>query len=834
MGARLHLRVKDKASGGGLAGVAIRAGVRSRFHYSQLGDFETGEDGTCIIEVPEEALPTLLLTAFRDDYVPRILRWAVDHGDDVPSNYTLALEKGITIGGIVRNEQGEPVPGAKVMLQAGSSGYEASAREWSALNRDQFAVRTDGNGVWGCGFAPADLSDITIHLEHSEYAPTHCVTADRNYVHETQIVPKEALLAGSAVVVLSSGFPISGRITSPDGRPVAGATVTLNPESLGERRQSVLSGPEGRFVLPHCRIVRLRRSNYSGRDLDRFKTEDHWKAKLIVEADGLAPAIRKLSLEAPAPEFEIQLGEAAPLNGRVLDPTGQAIAAAHVTVQWQPEGEAAAGQGVGHFWRTQTDDQGNFALKSTPAGVLRGYISKAGFMARKVDLPAGPNGGPFVLEPAVRLSGTVLDAESRQPVSRFRIYLLDANNLEFVPGSGSGEVFFGKNGRYDFELTNPEIRAVRIKAQRYESQIFKLHLQGGQPVELNFLLQKQQYLEGVIVSPEGEPVAGAQVKLVNLLHPVRLEGPKLNPFGGRGTILQADDAGHFAIPRPSPSELEAERARLPASVRSSLLQALAIVAINENGFGVATEEELASSGKLMLTAWGRIEGELRSGSGSRQGQTVRLKLRNKSERPAWIHLHRERQTDARGRFEFAYLPPERYTLERVRAQQDTIVATHTREVTLAPGAVEQICLGAGGRLVIGRVEAESGQSIDGNRIVGAICERPANAPATVVQCIRMTEFRDAEGRVLERHYTDGAGDTELRHYSVLVAPDGSFRIQDVEPGEYILSFMPSHAGSGQTSAPIRTRGASKAVVVPAAVGSDDPPIDLGAILMPVA
>jgi protocatechuate 3,4-dioxygenase beta subunit len=832
MCARLQLRVKDKASGVGLARVSIRAGVRSQFHYSGFGDFETGEDGICTIELPEQALPTLVLTAFRDDYAPRILRWAVDHGDDLPSNYTLALEKGITIGGIVRNEHGEPVPGAKVTLQAGSSGYDASAREWSALNRDQFEVRTDGKGVWCCGFAPADLSDITIHVQHSEYAPTHCVTADRSYVHETQIVPKDALLDGSAAVVLSPGFPLSGRITGPDGQPVANATVTLNWQSLGGRRQSVLSRPDGRFLLPHCPIVRLRRSSLSRRDQERFKTEDRWKSKLIVEADGFAPAIRKLFPEEPAPEFEIQLAEAAQVNGRVLDPAGQPVAAASVTLQWQPEGDAAARQGFGHFWRTQTDDQGHFALKSAPAGLLKGYISKPGFVARKIDVQVDRTDSTFTLAPAVRLSGTVQDAESHRP-GLFRVYLLDANNLEFVPGSGSRDVFFGKNGRYGLELTNPEICAVRIEAERYESQISKLHLQENQPLELNFVLQKQQYLEGVVVSAEGEPVAGAQVKMANLRHPVRLEGPKLNLLGARGAVLQADDAGHFAIPRPSPSETEAERARLPASVRSHLSQELSIVATNENGFGFATEAEVAASGKLMLTAWGRIEGELRTSSGSRQGQTVRLKLQNKSDRLAWLHIHREREPDARGRFEFPYLPSGRYVLEAVRARQDTIVATHTREVTIAPGAVERVCLGAGGRVVIGRVETEPDQTIDWSRVACTMCERPANAPATGAQCISMTEIHFANGRVLERHYMDGMGKAELRHYSVPVAADGSFRIEDVEPGEYIIFFTLSYPAAGPTPATTRRGGVSKAVVVPRAVGSEDLPVDLGTILMPL-
>ncbi len=417
------------------------------------------------------------------------------------------------------------MPGAKVTVQPGSSGYDASAREWSALNRDQFAVLTDGKGIWRCRFAPTDLSEITIHVEHSECAPTHCVTEDRNYMHETQIIPKEALLAGSAVIVPSPGFPMSGRITGPDGRPVANAEVTLSSESLGGRRQSVLSGPEGRFLLPHCPILRLRRLSFSGRDADRFKTEDRWKSKLIVEADGLAPAIRKLFLEEPPPEFEIQLAEAAKINGRVLDPAGQPIAAVHVTVQWQPEGEAAAGQGVGRFWRTQTDDRGDFALKSAPAGLLKGYISKAGFMARKVDIPVDHPDSTFTLAPALRLSGTVLDAESRQPVGRFRIYLLDSNNLEFVPGSGSRDVFFGKNGRYDFELTNPDICAVRLEAERYESQIFKLHLQGNQPVELSFVLQKHNTLKAWLSLPKESPWRGRRCSWLTRCTPFSSQGP---------------------------------------------------------------------------------------------------------------------------------------------------------------------------------------------------------------------------------------------------------------------------------------------------------------------
>jgi hypothetical protein len=98
----------------------------------------------------------------------------------------------------------------------------------------------------------------------------------------------------------------------------------------------------------------------------------------------------------------------------------------------------------------------------------------------------------------------------------------------------------------------------------------------------------------------------------------------------------------------------------------------------------------------------------------------------------------------------------------------------------------------------------------------------------------MTEVHFAGGRVLERHYTDRMGHAELRHYSVPIAADGSFRMEDVEPGEYIISFTLSYPTAGPTPATPRRGGVSKAVVVPRAVGLEDLPVDLGTILMPVA
>ncbi|HEX4645721.1 MAG TPA: sigma-70 family RNA polymerase sigma factor, partial [Verrucomicrobiae bacterium] len=56
---------------------------------------------------------------FKDGYVPKYVSWSEGQGDaieDIPANYTTKLARGVSIGGAVANEKGEPVPGARVVF----------------------------------------------------------------------------------------------------------------------------------------------------------------------------------------------------------------------------------------------------------------------------------------------------------------------------------------------------------------------------------------------------------------------------------------------------------------------------------------------------------------------------------------------------------------------------------------------------------------------------------------------------------------------------------------------------------------------------------------------
>jgi len=171
MNGQLIFRVAESGSGRGLSRVGLTANLQDRGAFSRFGSFESDAEGTCAISIPNGRLPTFAITAFSDRHVPRTVRWFVGHGDELPAEYTLQLERGVSIGGVVQNERGEPVAGSKVTVEQ-SGFFDPTARESTALHRDGFAVETDAKGAWVCHFAPADLTDVSFTLNHPNYAET--------------------------------------------------------------------------------------------------------------------------------------------------------------------------------------------------------------------------------------------------------------------------------------------------------------------------------------------------------------------------------------------------------------------------------------------------------------------------------------------------------------------------------------------------------------------------------------------------------------------------------------------------------------------------------------
>ncbi len=73
----------------------------------------------------------------------------------IPDAYTLALERGVPIGGIVRDEQGRPIAGARVFTCRSATTAPGGPERYATRASEIAAAVTDDQGRWRSEALPA-------------------------------------------------------------------------------------------------------------------------------------------------------------------------------------------------------------------------------------------------------------------------------------------------------------------------------------------------------------------------------------------------------------------------------------------------------------------------------------------------------------------------------------------------------------------------------------------------------------------------------------------------------------------------------------------------------
>ena len=208
------MRVRVTAeSGKPLAGTKLKAE-----YLGHKADYTTDAEGWATVVVPVPNDHFLSLIAYPDGYPPVRKWWRNEAGNDlIPAEFTFTYERGRTIGGVVRDEQGKPIPAAKVSLSISAEKYE---QRGMCLALWDHAYVTDSEGRWHLDHVPQKIEIMAVRLEHSDYISDIALTM----VSDTE---KQKIKDGTAVMVMKKGIPVSGTVTGPDGKPVARATVIL-------------------------------------------------------------------------------------------------------------------------------------------------------------------------------------------------------------------------------------------------------------------------------------------------------------------------------------------------------------------------------------------------------------------------------------------------------------------------------------------------------------------------------------------------------------------------------------------------------------------------------
>lgn len=334
-------------------------------------------------------------------------------------------------------------------------------------------------------------------------------------------------------ISLRGAASISGSVTDGSGRALAGSVVW--PEN--DPGNAVWTDATGRFRLTGLVAEEA--------------------VQVLAAAPGRGPrlfVLDPLRAGGESGPLELRLEHGFPCNGRVVGPGQQPIVGAQVrltpsavesTAGSSAESAAESGPGPRPLYRAETAEGGWFSLQALAPGRYDLHVESPGHASLTVPAitvsspPSGQPGalGTVILEPAVSLSGRVVDPQGT-PVAGARIgYLLAADRDRWVVADPEG----------GFEISGLRVGeriTLRVIARGYaEARLTALVTASGKPLEV--VLTASVRLTGRVTDPAGEPVAGARL-LISEADPPAVDSPAARPRRAVGV----DPGGSFSVELP--------------------------------------------------------------------------------------------------------------------------------------------------------------------------------------------------------------------------------------------------------------------------------------------
>ncbi len=250
----------------------------------------------------------------------------------------ITLKRALRYGGVVRNEQSEPIAGTAVDILI-------------PQRRRRINVFTDAEGRWQTPPLPDDLEGLMVRMAHPDYIfqSNHSAAAD---------LPIDQLQDRTAVMTLRRGIPVSGIVVDKDGNPVSDARVRQGPVAWGLEHPFTYTDKEGRFHFP---------------------STEPGEMILTVQKTGFAPQMARLQARRDMEPLRFIVKKGQTILGRVVDAQDRPIVSARVSVfTW------------GNYrtinWNTTTNSEGRFTWTDAPANEVGFWIGKQGYVWTNVHL----------------------------------------------------------------------------------------------------------------------------------------------------------------------------------------------------------------------------------------------------------------------------------------------------------------------------------------------------------------------------------------------------------------------------------------------------------------
>ena len=773
----LDLTLVDGADSAPVAGAKVSVSDSSDLDLSLVSDAR----GVAVIEL-SEVPDHLAIRVRKEGFVRRLVVWDLKQlGITLPERYTLTMERGTTMSGFVRNQNGEPVEGANVLINLRyASNDGGQPRIYNDIT--ELPARTDGEGRWRFDEAPANLEPLHVRLEHPEYISNEHIPA---------LPAKEEFRNGTAVLTAIKGVPCEGTVTDAQGRPLEGVKVICGEDGADSSSTPTRStDARGYFRFGSIALTH------------------HGKpAVLSFQKSGYAPVMLELEPTSAPILKNVTLRPGKSLRVRFIDSEGEPIPGAALAMN--------AWKGYRPFHRRFiADGTGVAHWPDAPEDAVEYSILHIGYQIVDTSLTASDDVQTVVLRRSTKVTGRVVDAQTQQPIPAFSLVV-----GRFFPERGSHSslwnyawVYPHTGGKYQCSLGRPaRIRGahghpgqegfhrLRIEAPGYQPGISRPIANEEGVVECHFELQPGAPVEGLIRDMEGNPVSGAQLAVSEAGNTVIVSDGTVSKRGY--IVVTANEQGRYVFP-PQEEDFTI------------------VIAHPHAGYLVTSCSALRAAPDVQLLAWGRFELATTAPREAQANYYIRPVVR-REEVDRYVHVHNSPVLASDGSWIFDCLMAGATQLYSSGQPLRSI-----EQITIENGKTTRLDLRTGRRAVVGRIVLPEGISTEEPLAKLRLSQL---LPGSQEPLGLSSYERRIEGGGAWRKAPEGisprAPNGELRG---TLDFQGRFRIDDLVPGRYKLhatfyrSLPPGHHAGTDIAGTV-----TKEFELPAG----EEPFDLGALML---